>query len=267
MWGRLGYPRRALRLRECAVAIVERHGGVVPDRPRRAAGAAGRRRVHGAGGGGVRVRPAPTGGRHQRPPVGGPGGGRRPRRRAGHPTGRPGRHRRAAARPSRRGRPGRARPSWSSARWSAPPASPRCAACPVEAVCAWRAAGQPAPTGPSRRPQQYAGTDRQVRGLLLEVLRDATGPVPRTAAGPGLGRRRPARPGARRAGPGRAGRTGRRRRLPPGRRRPVPPNRRPHHLTRPPWRRLRAGRRAARRTRTGGAARCGARSDGARSWM
>src|SRR4051812_49981286 len=26
-WGKLGYPRRALRLREAAVAIVERHGG------------------------------------------------------------------------------------------------------------------------------------------------------------------------------------------------------------------------------------------------
>ena len=32
MWGRLGYPRRAVRLRDCAVAIVERHGGEVPDR-------------------------------------------------------------------------------------------------------------------------------------------------------------------------------------------------------------------------------------------
>src|SRR3954453_21793624 len=31
MWGRLGYPRRAMRLHACAVAIVERHGGVVPD--------------------------------------------------------------------------------------------------------------------------------------------------------------------------------------------------------------------------------------------
>src|SRR5262249_32277639 len=30
MWGKLGYPRRALRLRECAVAIAERHGGAVP---------------------------------------------------------------------------------------------------------------------------------------------------------------------------------------------------------------------------------------------
>ena len=29
-WGKLGYPRRALRLHECAQAIVERHGGEVP---------------------------------------------------------------------------------------------------------------------------------------------------------------------------------------------------------------------------------------------
>src|SRR5690606_36388125 len=30
-WGRLGYPRRALRLHQCAGAIVERHDGAVPD--------------------------------------------------------------------------------------------------------------------------------------------------------------------------------------------------------------------------------------------
>ena len=30
MWGRLGYPRRALRLHEAAVTITERHRGVVP---------------------------------------------------------------------------------------------------------------------------------------------------------------------------------------------------------------------------------------------
>jgi endonuclease-3 len=30
MWGRLGYPRRALRLHQCARALVERHGGEVP---------------------------------------------------------------------------------------------------------------------------------------------------------------------------------------------------------------------------------------------
>jgi len=31
-WGRLGYPRRALRLHAAAVAITERHGGSVPSK-------------------------------------------------------------------------------------------------------------------------------------------------------------------------------------------------------------------------------------------
>ena len=31
------------------------------------------------------------------------------------------------------------------------------------------------------RPQRFAGTDRQVRGLLLDVLRGADRPVPRAA--------------------------------------------------------------------------------------
>ncbi|MBB1030028.1 A/G-specific adenine glycosylase, partial [Dietzia sp. SLG310A2-38A2] len=30
MWGKLGYPRRALRLQECALAVVDRHRGEVP---------------------------------------------------------------------------------------------------------------------------------------------------------------------------------------------------------------------------------------------
>ncbi|WP_305790938.1 A/G-specific adenine glycosylase, partial [Dietzia sp. HMSC21D01] len=30
MWGKLGYPRRALRLRECAVVVVDTFGGEVP---------------------------------------------------------------------------------------------------------------------------------------------------------------------------------------------------------------------------------------------
>ena len=30
MWGRLGYPRRALRLHACAVVVVERFGGRLP---------------------------------------------------------------------------------------------------------------------------------------------------------------------------------------------------------------------------------------------
>lgn len=57
-------------------------------------------------------------------------------------------------------------------------ATPRCPGCPVRASCAWRAAGSPpAPDGSRPRTQRFAGTDRQVRGRLLDVLRDAPGPV------------------------------------------------------------------------------------------
>ncbi|WP_202865077.1 A/G-specific adenine glycosylase [Serinicoccus sediminis] len=56
--------------------------------------------------------------------------------------------------------------------------APRCADCPVADLCAWRLAGSPAPTGPPRRGQAWAGTDRQCRGTLLQVLRDSAAPVP-----------------------------------------------------------------------------------------
>jgi A/G-specific adenine glycosylase len=56
--------------------------------------------------------------------------------------------------------------------------TPRCGLCPLSG-CAWRAAGYPPAQGPARRPQTYAGTDRQVRGRLLDVLRDNEFPVTR----------------------------------------------------------------------------------------
>jgi A/G-specific adenine glycosylase len=56
--------------------------------------------------------------------------------------------------------------------------TPRCGLCPVSA-CQWRQAGYPPTDGPARRPQAYAGTDRQVRGRLLDVLRDSEFPVTR----------------------------------------------------------------------------------------
>jgi A/G-specific adenine glycosylase len=56
--------------------------------------------------------------------------------------------------------------------------SPRCGICPLS-VCAWRSAGYPAATTRARRTQRYAGTDRQVRGRLLDVLRDNDSPVAR----------------------------------------------------------------------------------------
>lgn len=55
--------------------------------------------------------------------------------------------------------------------------APRCGACPLAHRCAWLTAGSPPLTTPVKRPQGYAGTDRQVRGRLLAVLRDSPGPV------------------------------------------------------------------------------------------
>jgi A/G-specific adenine glycosylase len=50
---------------------------------------------------------------------------------------------------------------------------PRCSACPVADMCAWRLAGRPPYRGPAHRGQRYTGTDRYVRGLLLAILREA----------------------------------------------------------------------------------------------
>lgn len=54
---------------------------------------------------------------------------------------------------------------------------PLCGACPVQDLCAWRRAGNSAWTGPPRRRQTYAGTDRQCRGALLALLRSSDDPV------------------------------------------------------------------------------------------
>jgi A/G-specific adenine glycosylase len=56
--------------------------------------------------------------------------------------------------------------------------TPRCGLCPLDG-CAWRHAGFPPAQGPARRAQTYAGTDRQVRGRLLDVLRAKDSPVTR----------------------------------------------------------------------------------------
>jgi A/G-specific adenine glycosylase len=58
--------------------------------------------------------------------------------------------------------------------------SPACDACPIAQRCTWRASGYPEWDGPPRRGQAYAGTDRQCRGRLLAALRAAEGPLPRT---------------------------------------------------------------------------------------
>jgi A/G-specific adenine glycosylase len=72
--------------------------------------------------------------------------------------------------------------------------APRCPGCPVADRCRWQRDGAPAHSGPPRRGQAYAGTDRYVRGLLLAALRAAEGPVPHAAleaAAPDAGLRDP----------------------------------------------------------------------------
>jgi A/G-specific adenine glycosylase len=57
-------------------------------------------------------------------------------------------------------------------------ASPGCSTCPLAFACTWLAEGSP-PSSTPQRSQPFAGTDRQVRGLLMGVLREARTAVPR----------------------------------------------------------------------------------------
>ncbi|MGI1859954.1 A/G-specific adenine glycosylase [Corynebacterium striatum] len=64
--------------------------------------------------------------------------------------------------------------------------SPKCEECPLRTGCAWQLAGCPQPSEEElarakKRIQKLKGTDRQVRGLILDVLRGASGPVPQSS--------------------------------------------------------------------------------------
>ncbi|HCT79744.1 MAG TPA: adenine glycosylase [Micromonosporaceae bacterium] len=172
-WGRLGYPRRAMRLHACAVALVERHGGEVPTQLEQMLALPGV--------GDYTARAVLTFAFGQRHPVVDTN------------------VRRVVAR-VKHGVEDQAIPLVEVEELLPPDdagaalasvalmelgalvclaRSPRCVACPVAARCSWRALGSPQPDKPFRRPQSYAGTDRQVRGLLLAVLRESADPVPR----------------------------------------------------------------------------------------
>ena len=56
--------------------------------------------------------------------------------------------------------------------------APRCDSCPVRSCCAWATAGGPDPARGSHRQSAFAGSDRQGRGRLVDALRH--GPVPLT---------------------------------------------------------------------------------------
>ncbi|WP_415948266.1 A/G-specific adenine glycosylase [Streptomyces sp. KLOTTS4A1] len=176
-WGRLGYPRRALRLHGAAVAITERHGGDVPA-------------IH------AQLLALPGIGEYTAAAVASFAYGQRHavldtnvrRVFARAVTGvqyPPNATTAAERRLARELLPEEER---TAARWAAASMelgalvctakSEDCGACPIAAQCAWLAAGKPAHEGPPRRGQTYAGTDRQVRGKLLAVLREAVAPVP-----------------------------------------------------------------------------------------
>jgi A/G-specific adenine glycosylase len=173
MWGRLGYPRRALRLHAAATAIVERHGGEVPasyddllalpgvgdyTASAIASFAFGQRhvvldtnvrRVLARAVAGQEL-PAPAVTRAERdlatsllPDV--------------------------AATAA----------TWAVATMElgalvCTARGPSCEACPVADLCAWRGAGSPAYDGPPRRGQAWTGTDRQCRGRIMALAREST---------------------------------------------------------------------------------------------
>ena len=61
--------------------------------------------------------------------------------------------------------------------------APRCGDCPIAEWCEWRGAGYP-DNAPSRRAKQaaFAGSDRQVRGRIMALMRSASSPVDRADA-------------------------------------------------------------------------------------
>src|SRR4051794_33354796 len=175
-WGRLGYPRRALRLHAAATAIVDRHGGEVPSSLEDllalpGVGAYTAAAVSSFAFGGrqavldtnVRRVFARVVGGEQFPPD--------------------------AVTSAERELATALLPVRHAHRWAAATMelgalvctarSPHCDACPVADLCRWRAAGYPAYDGPARRGQAWHGTDRQCRGRLMAVLREATEPVPK----------------------------------------------------------------------------------------
>lgn len=174
-WGRLGYPRRALRLHAAAVDITHNHGGSVPRTYAEllelpgvgsytaaavAAFAFGKRetvvdtnirRVHARLVSGAAL-PSPA----------------------------------LTAAEMRLAEQLLPTDDDASVRWNASvmelgalvctARSPRCSDCPVRESCEWLAAGEPPPSYIPKG-QSWHGTDRQVRGAVMAVLRAADAPV------------------------------------------------------------------------------------------
>jgi A/G-specific adenine glycosylase len=175
-WGRLGYPRRALRLHAAAVELVERHGGEVP---------ADHDALLALPGVGAYTAAAVAvfafGGRQTVVDT----NIRRVHARAVSGRGLPSRSLTAAE--MRLAEELMPADDVLSVRWNqavmelgalvCTARSPKCGQCPLEERCAWVAAGRPEPEE-APRGQSWHGTDRQVRGAIMAVLRAGAEPVP-----------------------------------------------------------------------------------------
>lgn len=180
-WGRLGYPRRALRLHAAAVAIAERHNGEVPRTYDELLALPGvgtyTASAVSAFAFGARAAVLDTNVRRVLARViNGVG-------QAGQSPSRAETNLAAALLPE----------TPDAARWSVAvmelgallcmARTPRCPQCPVQDLCAWQLAGRPAYEGPVRRGQSWLGTDRQCRGAILAVLRGSREPASATQVG------------------------------------------------------------------------------------
>ena len=179
-WQSLGYPRRALRLHACAVAIADEHGNVVPEDVDALLA------LPGVGDYTARAVAVFASGRRH-PVV--DTNVRRVIARAVAGSGEPG--------------PPRTNPDLAAMEALLPDdvaesavfnagmmelgaivctaRSPRCDVCPIRDSCRWRAEGYPAYDGPVKaRQKRFEGSDRQVRGLVLAEFRASHGPVTET---------------------------------------------------------------------------------------
>jgi A/G-specific adenine glycosylase len=172
-WGKLGYPRRAKRLHECATVIAEHFGDVVPSDVETLLTLPGI--------GAYTARAVACFAYRQRVPVVDTNVRRVVARavhgRADAPSSVRDLDDVAALLPNDADAPRFSAALMELGATVCTARAPKCGLCPLSA-CAWRSHGYPAGTE-ARRVQKYAGTDRQVRGRLLDVLRGNDSPVTR----------------------------------------------------------------------------------------
>ena len=176
VWDRLGYPRRAMRLQAAAQAITERHGGEVPGQTDA---------LRALPGVGEYTAAAVACFAFGEPEIVVDTNIRRVHARVFAGEALPGqtytaaqRRRAAELMPPTADDGGRRACAWNAAAMElgaliCTARSPQCAICPVADLCAWKLAGSPPATAQQRtRGQSWAGTDRQVRGTIMAVLRE-----------------------------------------------------------------------------------------------